>query len=137
MEEIKKTIKEMATLVGADIKEISLEGDVLYVNLKAFGLTEVLGDMQALLRKIIQKKTGQFYHLNLDINGYKKKREEQLKKAVQVIADQASLLKKQKILNPMSSYERRIIHLELSQREDIETESIGEGEERKIIIKPI
>ncbi len=137
MDNIKEIIKQFISFIDAEIEEISLKDNILYINLKAFGLTEILPDMQYLLRRIIQKQTDQSFYLVLDINGYKKKKEDQLKQAVKIIADQVALLKKEKILNPMPAPERRIVHLELAEREDVETESIGEGKERKIIIKPI
>ncbi len=136
MDKIKKIIQEFTKLIGVEIEEISSEQDHLYVNLKAFGLGEALEDIQYLLRKIIKKQTDEFYYLNLDINGFKKKKEKELKQAVQVVADRVALLKEEKVLNPMSSYERRIIHLELEKREDVKTESVGEGKERKVIIRP-
>jgi len=40
------------------------------------------------------------------------------------------------MLDPMPSFERRIIHLELADRKDIKTESVGEGVERRIVIRP-
>jgi len=53
-------------------------------------------------------------------------------------AARKSLAEKKEIsLPPMNAYERRIVHLELSSRPDIKTESIGEGRERYIVIRPI
>ncbi len=135
MEEINSLIKQLAKLIGAEVIETSFQDNVIYINLKAFGLTEALNDVGFILRKIINKKTDQFFYIHLDINGYKKEKEDQLRKAVNVIADQVVLLQQDKTLNPMTSYERRIIHLELSKRKDIKTESIGEEKERKIIIR--
>ena len=76
------------------------------------------------------------FYLNLDINGYKQSKIEYLKKTAGEIADEVSLTKEERILSPMSAYERRVIHTELSQREDIVTESQGEGMARRIVIKP-
>ncbi len=137
MDKIKEIIEEFVKFIEAEIEEISLKDNILYVNLKAFGLTEILPDMQYLLRRILQKQTDQSFYLVLDINGYKKKKEDQLKQAVKIIADQVALFKKEKVLNPMPAYERRIVHLELAEREDVETASIGEDKERKVVIKPI
>ena len=39
-------------------------------------------------------------------------------------------------MKPMSTYERRIVHMELSKNPQVFTESVGEGEERKIVVKP-
>jgi spoIIIJ-associated protein len=52
------------------------------------------------------------------------------------VADQVVYSKEKKVLSPMPSYERRIIHAELSGRSDIVTESQGEGFERCIVISP-
>jgi spoIIIJ-associated protein len=76
------------------------------------------------------------FYLNLDIDDYKKKKIEYLKYLAKDLADQVSLTKEEKVLLPMSSYERRIIHSELSQRIDVTTESRGDGFERHIVIKP-
>ena len=51
-------------------------------------------------------------------------------------ADQVFLSKEEKKLAPMSAYERRIIHAELSERTDIKAESQGDGFDRHIVIKP-
>ena len=53
------------------------------------------------------------------------------------IANQAIMEKKSFILRPMSPYERRLVHLELSKNKEVSTESIGEGEDRRIVIKPL
>ena len=52
------------------------------------------------------------------------------------MADEVVLTKKEKILSPMPAYERRIIHLELAERKDVSTESIDQGLERKVVIRP-
>jgi spoIIIJ-associated protein len=97
---------------------------------------QTLFEIQRLLRTILSKKLGKIFYLNLDINEYKRKKEEYLKSFVQSSADEVTLSKKEKSLSPMSAYERRIVHSELSQRTDIITESQGEGASRYIVIKP-
>jgi len=85
-----------------------------------------------LKRKIAPEKN---FYIDLDINNYKKKKVEYLKELAISTADEVSLLKKEKSLEPMSSYERRVIHLELAERDNIVTESDGDGDERRVIIK--
>jgi spoIIIJ-associated protein len=99
---------------------------------------ETLGEIQKLLKIILRRKVApeKNFYIDLDINNYKKKKIEYLEELARSVADEVSLLKKEKTLEPMSSYERRIVHLELSEREDVVTESQGEGEERRIVIKP-
>jgi len=72
----------------------------------------------------------------LDINDYKKKKVEYLREMARDAANEVSLSKKEKNLVSMPAYERRVIHLELADREDVITESVGEEPERSVIIKP-
>lgn len=97
---------------------------------------QTLFEIQRLLRSLLIKKTQKFFYLNLDINNYKQKKLEYIRKVAKEAADDVSLTKIEKTLPPMSAYERRMVHSELSQRQDIITESEGEGIERHIIIKP-
>jgi spoIIIJ-associated protein len=97
---------------------------------------QTLFEIQRLLRMVLNKKLGKVFFLNLDINGYKKQKMEYLKDIAKDLADQVSLTKQEKVLSPMSAYERRVVHAELSQRTDITTESQGEGLNRHIVIKP-
>ena len=97
---------------------------------------QTLFELQQLLAAVLKKKTGKQFFVNLDINNYKKRKIEYLKEAALSLADEVSLSKQEKYLPPMPSYERRIIHMELSKRADIITESIGEGQDRKIVIRP-
>jgi len=92
-------------------------------------------EIQHLLRIIIKKSLKEEIKFDLDINDYKKKKIEYLKDTARTVADEVFLSKKDKELDPMPSYERRIIHMELANRSDVLTESIGEGESRRIIVK--
>jgi len=121
--------KEQQDVVDLDIK---LEEPQILIGEKGQTLFEV----QRLLRMILNKSLQKIFYLNLDINDYKKKKVEYLKSLAKDLADEVSFSKEEKILLPMSSYERRVIHTELSQRSDIITESIGEGFDRHIVIKP-
>ena len=72
----------------------------------------------------------------MDINDYKKKKVEYLKNLADCIANEVILTKEKKVLAPMPAYERRIIHAQLSARQDIKTESQGEGIDRCVVIEP-
>jgi len=97
---------------------------------------QTLAEIQYLLKIILRKKIDQQVYISIDINEYKKKKTEYLKETAGLMADEVSLSKKEKILSPMPAYERRVVHLEIAKRQDVITESIGEGEERRLIIKP-
>lgn len=97
---------------------------------------QTLFEIQRVLRMMLNKKLQKAFYLDLDINDYKAQKTDYLKGLAKELADQVFLTKETKALNPMSSYERRIIHQELSKRTDIISESQGEGPDRHIIIKP-
>lgn len=97
---------------------------------------QTLFEIQRLLRVLLNKKLQKIFYLNFDINDYKKKKIEYLKEMARDLANEVALSKEEKVLFPMPAYERRIIHSELSQRQDITTESQGEGPDRRVVIRP-
>jgi len=97
---------------------------------------QTLAETQHILRMILMKKLGEPFYLDIDINQYKKKKTEYLKELANSIADEVALSKKEKALASMPAYERRIVHMELSSRADVISESIGEEPDRRIIVKP-
>jgi len=97
---------------------------------------KTLTELERILRMILNKKLQKSFYLKLDINDYQKKKIDYLKNLAKESADEVSLTKKNKILPPMSPYERRIIHIELAQRPDVATESQGEGLHKNLIISP-
>lgn len=119
---------------GREIINLDIKTDEPQILIGQQGQT--LFDIQRLLRIIVNKKLSGAPYLNVDINEYKKKKVEYLKDLAKTVADQVSLSKQSKTLSPMSSYERRAIHAELAQRQDVSTESQGEGLKRHIVVKP-
>jgi len=97
---------------------------------------QTLFEIQRLLRTILNRRLQKIFYLDLDINDYKKKKVEYLKEIAKDLADEVAMTKEEKVLSPMSAYERRVIHAELSNRSDITTESQGDSRERHIVIKP-
>ena len=97
---------------------------------------QTLFETQHLLKAILKRRISEPFFVDLDISGYKKKKIEYLKETARSLADEVALTKKEKQLAPMPAYERRIIHLELADRSDVTTESIGREPERKVIIRP-
>lgn len=97
---------------------------------------QTLADIQHLLKAILSHQIPEQFYVDLDINDYKKKKIEYLKQTARELADGVALDKKERALDPMPPFERRIIHLELAERKDVKTESVGEGIERRIVIRP-
>ncbi len=75
--------------------------------------------------------------IHLDSGGYRALRFEELKMTAKVAAERVQSSKQAFRLNPMSSRERRIVHLALKDMAGIRTESIGTGEERLVVIHPV
>lgn len=95
-----------------------------------------LSSFQHLLRVIVRKKSPEKITFSVDIDGYKKNRLEYLKNLALGAVERAKRENTYVVLEPMSPSDRRIIHIELSKNKDITTESIGEGENRRVSIKP-
>jgi len=72
----------------------------------------------------------------IEIHHYQKKKKEFLKDLALNLADEVALTKKEKVMPFLSAYERRIVHLILAERTDIIQESVGQGKERRIVIRP-
>ncbi len=98
---------------------------------------KTLAEIQYLLKIILRRKIKieKPFYIELDVNDYKKKKIEYLKELAREVAKEVALTKNEKILPPMSAYERRIVHLELADYPNITTESIGQEPERKIAVK--
>jgi len=122
-------------LISENTVSLNLETDEPQILIGKEGQT--LSEIQRLLLRILRKQIKEMFFIDLDVNDYKKKKFDYLKELAKQLADEVVLTKKEKILSPMPSYERRVIHLEISKREDVKSESTGEEPERRIVIKPI
>lgn len=73
----------------------------------------------------------------IDVNGYQKKRIDEIKDKATILVERARYYKSSVDMDPMSPYERMIVHSVFSQDQQIKTESAGEGRERHVVIKYI
>jgi len=96
---------------------------------------EALNSLQNILNSIANKKSVSKVTVVLDIEGYRQKRQKVLENLAEKMA--AAVVKKQKriVLEPMTAYERKIIHSKLQENKEIETHSIGEEPYRKVVIE--
>jgi len=143
-EKTKEFFKKIGFDVELEINYLQEESDVIEMNIfkiedaKMFIGREglMLADIQLLLRKVIKKELGKEIYLTLDIDNYKKNKISSYKSMANSAAEEVVTTGQQKILPPLSAYARRIIHMELAGRDDVITESVGEEDDRKIIVKP-
>jgi spoIIIJ-associated protein len=97
---------------------------------------ETLSALQYITRLIVGKELHRPLPIVLDVEGYRARREHQLRQLAQRMAQQAIERAQTMTLEPMSANERRIIHIELREHAQVTTESIGEGDHRKVTIIP-
>ena len=84
---------------------------------------ETLNALQYITSLIVSKELGRAITLRLDVEGYRQRREQQLRQLAQRIADQAIKTGRKQSLEPMPANERRIIHIELREHPQVRTES--------------
>lgn len=96
---------------------------------------EVLNGLQTILTSVATKDSKENVKVLLNISGYREKREKDLQSLATKIASSVIKTKKVITLEPMSAYERKVIHTKLQENDKVETYSIGEEPYRKIVVK--
>ena len=135
MEEIKKELPENTTYeihkdkTGLNI-EISNENLGFLIGYRG----ETLYAFQSILSAIAGKEIDKKVRVILDIEGYKAKREKTLEELAEKVAKTVIKTRKPVKLEPMQAYERKIIHSKLQRNDKVQTESIGEEPNRRIVI---
>lgn len=97
---------------------------------------KTLESLQVILGIIVSKKLGRWVKAYVNVGDYREKREEALMHMAQRAAERALVSGRPVELSRLSPAERRIIHLTLSGDDRIATESLGEGDERVLLVKP-
>ena len=98
--------------------------------------SETLNALQYIARLIVSKELGENVTLIIDVEGYRTRREHQLRQLAHRMAEQAIKTGRKQTLEPMPPNERRIIHMELRDDAQVTTESFGEEPHRKVTIIP-
>jgi spoIIIJ-associated protein len=91
--------------------------------------------LQHLARLIVRKKTEEKINFVLDVNFYRQEKNQAIIEQARMAAEQAINEKRTIVMKPMSPYERRVVHMVLSENSQVITESIGEGDDRKVVVK--
>ena len=113
---------------------LEIEGDDLGILIGRRGQT--LASLQYIVRLIVGHQTEAWVPITVDVEEYKQRRHERLQALAWRLAEQVKTRRVPFTLEPMLAYERRIIHLALADHPDVTTESIGEGESRRVVIRP-
>ena len=144
---LQKLADELLSLMATKAKaEVSYDKDneVFNVNIDAGDETglligkkgETLLGIQTILGFLLKQKTGEWNRLLVNVGDYREKEESYLKDLAASTAQRAKETGEPQNLYNLKAWQRRVIHLTLSEDKSITTESEGEGEERYLIIKP-
>lgn len=112
---------------------LNIEGDDLGVLIGRRG--QALSSLQYLVRLIVAEKVKQWISINVDVDWYKKRHYDALRKLALRLAEQVARRKHPITMEPMPPDERRIIHITLANNPDVTTQSTGEGNSRRVVIQ--
>lgn len=144
IEKVEKILKEIFDITGESSISYSVNRseNQIIVNIKGDNISHLIGykgktieSIQSVLNSILQKEDEEYAKVFLEINDYKKQKEEKLRRLANKMAENVIRFRKPIKLEPMSAYERLIIHSELANRDDVETESFGEEPRRRVVIR--
>ncbi len=113
---------------------LDIHGDDLSILIGRRG--ETLTALQYITRLIVGKELRRPVAVLIDVEGYRARREQQIRRLAQQMAKQAVETSKTMSLEPMPAYERRIVHIELRENPEVDTVSVGERDQRKVTIIP-
>ena len=130
-----RTIPVESTTSGSDAEVLAdLDGKDKEILLERGA--EVLKAFEHLAFRALRLEPAYHEKVHIDSGGYRALRFEELKMTARVAAERVQSSRQPFRLNPMSSRERRIVHMALKDMNGIRTESVGVGEERQVVIHP-
>lgn len=146
VKEVKALADKLFELLGLDAKiEVSADKDnnSVLVNIDSPNETglligkrgETLHSIQSVLALMTRTKVDGWIRIIVDVGDWREKNEEYLKDLAEQTAQRAKETSQPQNLYNLNSAQRRIIHMYLSEDKDIETESLGEGQERYLVVK--
>ncbi len=113
---------------------LDVRGDDLGILIGRRGQT--LAALQYMVRLMVGRRVDKWVPVVIDVEGYRQRRAEALKRFAVEMADRVKARGAPFTLEPMPPHERRIIHMALADHPQVFTESVGQGEERKVVIRP-
>ncbi len=113
---------------------LNINGDDLGRLIGRHGQT--LNALQYIVNLVVHKDSDEQERIIIDVGGYRKRREENLRRLAQTTAERVKRRGRREVLNPMTPQERRIIHLALQNNKEVVTHSEGEDPYRRVVISP-
>ncbi|MFC1962097.1 protein jag [Chloroflexota bacterium] len=117
-----------------DTIALNIEGEDLGILIGRRGQT--LASLQYLVRVIVGEKTGFQHPIIVDVEGYRQRRCDNLRNLAWQLAEQVMTRKTSFALEPMSPFDRRVVHLALINNREVTTRSTGVAGQRKVVVVP-
>ncbi len=144
IEYIKELLKDLIKSMGLDINlEVKKRDDNINITVYSDNNSILIGKngrtidaLSTVVKQAVYKEIGDYFNFTLDVGEYKVKQQQRLESLAKNIAREVGYSKVEAKLEPMNSYERRIIHSILTNNKRVYTESAGEEPNRYVIIKP-
>jgi len=114
--------------------EVSIHGEFGGILIGRHG--ETLGALQFLLGLLTSRRVGRRVRVSVDVEGYRERRAKLLRDVALRAADRAQRYRQPIFMDPMLPNERRIVHLALQENPNVSTHSIGEGDNRRVVVSP-
>jgi len=99
--------------------------------------SETINALQYITSLVVGRELGRWVPLQVDVQHYRKRREDELRRLARRIAEQVVSTGRKQVLEPMPPNERRIVHIELRDNAQVNTESVGEDPHRKVTVIPV
>lgn len=136
-------INNLSNLLNINItSEILFNGESFNVTLVSDNNSILIGKegktlnaIQVILRQAIKQEAGISLKVSVDVGNYKLKKMKNIEREVKQIAKEVEQSKLDATLDPMNSYERRLVHNIINEYPNLETESFGEGKDRHVVIR--
>lgn len=97
---------------------------------------DTLDSLQLILSLVIAKESGEYKRVSLEVGDYKKNRSDYLRNLADQTKQRAITEGREIFLPSLKPWERREVHMFLAEDSDVVTESVGEGRERTLVVKP-
>jgi spoIIIJ-associated protein len=146
-ERVTTTIRTILTHLGVTYEDVCVETDdrthsvryVVATNESALLIGEHGARLLALnhlVKRMLEREMDQgTLAFTIDVNDYQKRRIEEIRTKARILAERARFFRSTVEMDPMSSYERMVVHSEFADTPDIETESAGSGKDRHIVLR--
>ncbi len=145
-QQIQDTLQRILDLLGVSVTEIVSEKDEKTGSIRFMVSTPdsamLIGEHGArllalnhLIKRMEEHRGSEQTSFIIDVNDYQKKRIEDIRAKAHMLAERARYFKSSVEMDPMSSYERMIVHAEFTDASDIKTESLGQGRERRVVLR--